>query len=79
MVGIHFFQPPDAAGILVVTDGTVGAVAYSFCLCLVGLLLIHFAHGGFVEQTDIQQLCILTAAKYILKNSSTIPYEIIMH
>ncbi len=79
MVGIHFFQFPDATGILVVTNGTVGAVANALGLCLISLLLIHFAHGGFVEQTDIQELCILTTAQYILKHASAIPYEIIVH
>ena len=70
MVGIHFFQFPNAAGILVVANGAVGAIANALGLCLIGLLLIHFAHGWLVEQTDIQELCILTATKHILKHAS---------
>ena len=79
MVGIHFIQFPDAAGILVVTDGTVRTIANALGLCLIGLLLIYFAHGWFVEQADIQQLCILTAAKHILKYSSVITNKVIIH
>ena len=79
MVGIHFFQFPDAAGILVMTDGAVGAIANALGLCLIGLLLIYFAHGWLVEQTDIQELCILTATKHILKHASAIPNKIVMH
>ena len=79
MVGIHFLQLPNALTVGIMADGAVWTVACSLGFGLVGLPLINLAHGGLVEQPDIQQLCFLTATKHILKDASAVSYKVIVH
>ena len=79
MIGIHFFQFPDAVLIGFVSFCTIRAVADTFCLCFICLLLIYLAHGRFIKQADIKQFCVLTTTKHILKDTSTIGNEVICH
>ena len=54
VVGIHFLWLPDSMAVSLMTFCAIWTVADTLCFCLFGLFLIYFAHGGLIEQTDIQ-------------------------